>query len=55
MASGYFDFNGDRKVDLAIWNINSGDWSFHYSSGKPDATVNWGTVGDIPVPAMDTH
>ncbi|SMC25845.1 Repeat domain-containing protein [Andreprevotia lacus DSM 23236] len=49
------DYDGDGKTDLALWNPNSGNWNIHYSGGSPDAVIQWGTNGDIPVPAMYTH
>src|SRR6266699_453656 len=45
------DFDGDHKLDIAIWQPSSGIWSIIPSSnpGSP-FDQQWGLPGDIPVP-----
>jgi hypothetical protein len=46
------DYDGDGKVDIATWNIGSGVWTIRQSANPlPPRIVQWGMVGDIPVPA----
>jgi hypothetical protein len=53
------DYDGDGKVDIAVWrNANSaanvtdaGTWYIKQSGSNTTRTVQWGTTGDIPVPA----
>lgn len=49
-----FDFNGDGKTDIAVWNPQSGVWSIgNGSDGTPGIQHEWGRgdLGDIAVPA----
>jgi FG-GAP-like repeat len=46
------DYDGDGKVDIATWNNGNGIWSIRQSANPtPARIVQWGTAGDIPVPA----
>ncbi|MBV9959766.1 MAG: VCBS repeat-containing protein, partial [Acidobacteria bacterium] len=43
------DYNGDGRLDLAIWHPSDGNWWVYYS--PTSYTVQqWGTTGDQPVP-----
>ena len=50
------DYDGDGKVDIAVWRDGNGDWYIRQSSriGQSDELrqVHWGQSGDIPVPAF---
>ena len=43
------DFDGDGKVDIAIWRTHT--WLIRQSATATTRTEYWGTSGDIPVPA----
>jgi hypothetical protein len=43
-----YDFDGDHKADLSLYN--NGTWRIFYSSREREASFNFGTAGDIPVP-----
>ncbi len=42
------DYDGDGKTDLAIWRPASGMWWIFKSTGGT-LSLQWGTVGDVPV------
>jgi GH25 family lysozyme M1 (1,4-beta-N-acetylmuramidase) len=46
----YGDYDGDGKADPALWEPGNGYWYIQGSKGTSWAT-QWGTNGDIPVPA----
>jgi uncharacterized delta-60 repeat protein len=45
------DYDGDGKTDLAIYR--GGQWWQFLSSTGTFKVENWGTVGDIPIPAQE--
>jgi uncharacterized repeat protein (TIGR01451 family) len=49
-----FDFDGDRRTDLSVYDLNSGaapDFRFVKSSSNQTSTTSWGIAGDIPAVA----
>lgn len=44
------DYDGDGKADIAIFR--NGDWWRYLSASGTVDVVNWGTTGDIPIPAQ---
>ena len=49
-----FDFSGDGRTEIAIWNPDTGIWSIgNGSDGVPNTQVEWGrsNLSDTPVPA----
>lgn len=46
------DYDGDGIVDIAVWRSSNGNWYIRQSaSGNSLRQVQWGTAGDLPVPA----
>ena len=45
------DYDGDGKVDIATWRDSNGFWSIRQSSNGQPRYVQFGSSGDIPVPA----
>jgi hypothetical protein len=46
------DYDGDAKVDIAVWRPSTGVWWILQSATSSTRTETWGTNGDIPVPAF---
>jgi hypothetical protein len=45
------DYDGDGKADIAIYR--NGQWWRYLSANGAVDVVNWGTAGDVPVPAQN--
>ena len=53
-SSAPFDFDGDRKTDLSLFNLNAGsdaDFRIISSSNQLQSLWLWGTAGDTPANA----
>jgi len=47
------DYDGDGKTDIATWRNSDGTWYIRQTSDQnPLRQVQWGTSGDIPIPAF---
>lgn len=46
-----FDFDGDRRADLAVFDQTNGEWSIRLSGTNQNYTERFGKSGDITVPA----
>lgn len=46
------DYDGDGKVDIAVWRNTNGVWYIRKSSDLSTRTTQWGANSDIPVPAF---
>jgi hypothetical protein len=43
------DYDGDGRVDIAIWRPSTGVWWIINSSNGSVATQQWGAYGGVPV------
>ena len=43
------DFDGDGRMDFAVYRPGSGYWFVQYSNGKPWIAQQWGALNDKPV------
>lgn len=46
------DYDGDGRVDIAVWKPATGQWYILKSSDGSTRVDQWGTSGDVPVPAL---
>ena len=49
------DYDGDGKTDVAVWRPSgkgAGNWQIRNSHDASNRSENYGTTGDIPVPAL---
>lgn len=49
-AKASADFDGDARTDLSVFRPTEGNWYVSNSSNGGVQFLNWGTVGDVPVP-----
>jgi hypothetical protein len=45
------DYDGDGITDLAVYQLNAGNWYIWPSGGGPGITAKFGGLGVIPVPS----
>jgi hypothetical protein len=45
------DYDGDQKVDIAVYRSTTGQWFVHRSSDGGLTAMNWGapSLADVPV------
>ncbi|MFY9572657.1 MAG: VCBS repeat-containing protein, partial [Blastocatellia bacterium] len=46
-----FDFDGDRRADLAAWRTSNGAWHIVDSSNGAPSFMSWGVSSDVIAPA----
>lgn len=42
------DYDGDHRLEVAMFNLNNYRWTIYYPSGN--VVITWGVNGDIPIP-----
>ena len=47
------DYDGDMRIDMAVWRPGDGMWHILTAGGTQSFSIPWGagSVGDLPVPA----
>lgn len=45
-----YDYDGDKRTDMALWRPSTGDWLVIHSLTGQLRTVQWGLFGDTPAP-----
>ncbi|SDW68424.1 Tetratricopeptide repeat-containing protein [Amycolatopsis xylanica] len=46
------DYDGDGRLDEAVWRPGDGTWRVQPAAGGPAVTRQWGQAGDLPVPGV---